>query len=283
MKLGVTLEGGASRTVFSCGVMDVLMEENIMADYIIGASAGISYAVSYASRQKGRNLDITRKYMDDKRYMGARHLISPKNRGYYNLNFVYDELPNKLVPFDYVEFTNFKGEIIAVVTNIDTGKAEYLEVPRNDKTWQVLRASCALPILFPKIKIGGKFYMDGGVADSIPFEKAISEGCNKNIVVLTRERSYIKAPERAGAVAEILYRKHPDFVRAMKTRADRYNQAIKTLAELEKEGKVFVIAPTNTYGINRTENNPQKLEVLYNHGIKQTKKRMEELKAYLEK
>ena len=283
MKLGLTLEGGASRTVFSCGVLDVLLEENIMADYIIGASAGISYGVSYASRQRERNLEITRKYMDDKRYMGARHLVSPKNRGFYNLDFVYDEIPNKLVPFDYVEFTNFKGEVIAVVTNIETGEAVYIKVPRNDKTWQILRASCALPILFPKIKIGGNFYMDGGVADSIPFEKAMQDGCDKNIVVLTRERTYIKSREKAGAVAEMIYRKHPDFVRAMKTRADRYNQTIKKLAELEKQGKVFIIAPNNTYGISRTENNPQKLEVLYQHGVKQTHKVMNDLKKYLGK
>lgn len=282
MKLGITFEGGASRTLFSCGVMDVLLKENIMADYIIGASAGISYAVSYASKQYERNLTITRKYMNDKRYMGVRHMFSPKNRGFYNLDFVFGEIPNKLVPYDYVEFANFKGNCVAVVTNVETGEAEYLEVPKNDKSWQLLRATCALPLLFPKIKIGGNFYLDGGVSDSIPFEKAISEGCDKNIVVLTRERGYVKKPEKASVAAELVYRKYPRLVNALKTRAERYNQCIKRLEELEKQGKVLVIAPETTMGVKRTENDPVILEKLYRLGVSQTEKLVPTIKSYLE-
>ena len=281
MKFGITFEGGASRTLFSCGVMDALIKENIMADYIIGASAGISYGVTYASKQFGRNLEITRKYMNDKRYMGMRNMFVPKNRAYYNMDFVFDEIPNKLVPYDYVSYANYKGKCVAVVTNVKTGKAEYLEVPRNDRKWQVLRASCALPLLIPKVKIGGEYYLDGGIADSFPFEKAISEGCDKNIVVLTRERGYVKKHETASKVAELYFHKYPNLARALKNRADNYNACIKRLEELEKAGKALVIAPESTLGVSRTESDPVKLEKLYDLGYKQTMKIIPEIRRYL--
>ena len=146
MKLGITMEGGASRTVFSCGVTDAFLEEDIMPDYFVGVSAGIAYGVSYLSRQKGRNLTIIQKYMNDKRYMGVRHLL--KNRNFYNIPFVFGEIPNKLESFDFEAFEAYPGKVEACVTNIHSGKAEYLEVPRKDEKFEVLVASCALPILF---------------------------------------------------------------------------------------------------------------------------------------
>ena len=283
MKLGITFEGGASRTVFSCGVMDALLKEQIMADYVIGASAGISFGVTYAAGQFGRNRVIARDYMGDKRYMGMRHMFVPKNRAYYNMDFVFDEIPNKLVPYDYVGFADFKGKCVAVVTNVETGKAEYLEVPKNDRTWQLLRASCALPMLIPKVKIGSSYYLDGGIADSIPFEKAIEEGCDKNIVVLTRERGYVKKHESASTLAETFFRKYPNLVRALRERAEGYNACINRLTALEKEGKVLVIAPKSTMGVGRTESNPQKLERLYDLGYEQALKMMPKIKEYLGK
>ena len=126
MKTGIVFEGGAFRTIFSCGVMDAFLEKNIMPDYIIGVSAGAAYGVSYASRQPGRNLKIILDYCDDKRYMGINNLLNPKNKCYYGLDFAYDTIPNKLVPFDYDEFDKFHGEFYAVVTNVLTGEPEYM-------------------------------------------------------------------------------------------------------------------------------------------------------------
>lgn len=143
MKLGITMEGGASRTLFSSGVTDAFLEEGIMPDYLIGVSAGIAYGVSYLSKQKGRNLAIAQEYMADKRYMGPRHLLNRSNRSYYNISFVFSEIPNQLVPFDYEEFERFPGKVVATVTNIHTGKAEYLEVPRRDEKFDMLLASCS--------------------------------------------------------------------------------------------------------------------------------------------
>lgn len=279
MKLGITMEGGASRTVFSCGVMDAFLEENIMPDYFIGVSAGIAYGVSYLSKQKGRNLVIAQKYMNDKRYMGVRHLL--KSRNFYNIPFVFGEIPNKLETFDYEAFEAFPGKVVACVTNIHTGKPEYLEVPRRDDKFDVLVASCALPILFQPVKVGRHYYLDGGLSDSIPYQQAIKEGCDKNIVVLTRERGYVKKPERAGDISRKLYKKYPKIAEDLKSRPEKYNACMAELMEKEKSGEIFVIAPESTYGIGRTESDPEKLTKLYEEGYQQAKKQMPELKRYL--
>ena len=121
----MVFEGGASRTAFSCGVMDAFLEEELMPDYFIGVSAGIAFGVSYLSKQKGRNLKLLEEYMADKRYMGLKYLFDRKKKSYYNIGFVFDEVPNKLLPFDYETFAGYKGVVEACVTNIHTGKAEF--------------------------------------------------------------------------------------------------------------------------------------------------------------
>ena len=184
MKLGMVFEGGANRTVFSCGVMDKFLEENIMPDYYIGVSAGMAYGLSYLSGQKGRNLELMEKYMADKRYMGMRHLLNRKEHAYYNTKFVFEEVPNELLPLDYDALARFPGEIEAAVTNIHTGKAEYMEVPRGKEMKDLLIATCSLPILFQPVKIGRHYYLDGGLADSVPYEHAMEMGCEKLVVVL---------------------------------------------------------------------------------------------------
>lgn len=273
------MEGGASRTIFSCGVTDALLEEDIMPDYLIGVSAGIAYGVSYLSRQKGRNLVIAQKYMSDKRYMGVKHLL--KNRNFYNIPFVFGEVPNQLEAFDYDAFEAFQGKVEACVTNLHTGKPEYLEVPRRDDEFNVLVASCALPILFQPVKVGKRYYLDGGLSDSIPYEHAIQEGCDKNIVILTRERGYVKKEERAGKISQKLYKKYPNIAEDLKKRPERYNDCMKKLMEREQAGEIFVIAPETTHGVGRTESNPEKLTRLYEEGYQQAKKQMEDLKKYL--
>ena len=281
MKLGITMEGGASRTIFSCGVTDAFLEENIMPDYFIGVSAGIAYGVSYLSGQKGRNLKIAQKYMADKRYMGPRHLLNRKNRSYYNIPFVFDEIPNKLVPFDYKAFAAYPGKVVGVVTNIHTGKAEYLEVPRRDDKFEVLAASCALPVLFQPVKVGNHYYLDGGLADSIPYKQAIKEGCDKNIVILTRERGYVKKPERVGNLSRKLYKRYPRIAEDLKNRPEQYNRCLKELFEAEQRGEVFVIAPKTTMGVGRTESSAERLTALYEEGYRQAQEQMGELKQYL--
>ena len=194
MKTGIVLEGGAVRTIFSTGVCDALLTRDLLPDYVIGVSAGIAYGVSYVSKQSRRNLDIMVNYINDKRYMGFGNLLRRDNRAYFGLDFVFGTIPNELIPFDYDTFAAYPGEVEAVVTNMDTGKAEYFPVERRDDRFKLLQATCALPFLFPVFDIQGKPCMDGGAADAIPYERALERGCERVIVVLTRERSYVRRP-----------------------------------------------------------------------------------------
>ncbi|MBE6874477.1 MAG: patatin family protein [Ruminococcus albus] len=279
--LGLTLEGGASRTVYSCGILDALLENGIMADKIFGVSAGSAFGVSYASKQRGRNYRLATEFMPTPEYMGVKHLIDPKNRSYYNLDYDYDTIPNKLLPFDYETFGQYKGEFYAVVTNVRTGRAEYLPVDEKDKTWQKLRASCALPMLFPEIEINGEKYLDGGIADPIPYRRAMEMGCDKNIVILTRPRSYRKHTDAMTKLCIKRYAKHPEFARAMATRAARYNKCVEDIMELSRAGKLFVFTPKTTFGVERIEGDRDKLKRLYEHGYKHAQWAMDRLKQFI--
>lgn len=283
MKLGIVMEGGASRTVFSCGVTDCFLEEGLMPDYFVGVSAGIAYGVTYLSGQRGRNRKIIETYMPDKRYMGLRYLFNRNMKSFYNIPFVFEEVPNKLLPFDYEAFAAYLGEVEAVVTNIKTGRAEYLPVPRDDKEFRVVVASCALPALFQPVKVGNRYYLDGGVADSVPYKRALKKGCDKVIVILTRERDYVKKTEKSIHTISKLYRHYPRIVERLKRRAEDYNQCMKELYQAEKEGKVFVIAPESTLGVGRTEASPKKLLALYEEGYYQAKENMHALQLYFHK
>ena len=281
--LGITCEGGASRTVYSCGILDRFLESDIMCDRFIGVSAGIAFGVSYISKQKGRNLSLASDFMPTKKYMGAHHLLRPSNMSYYNLDYAFHDIPCKLLPFDMKAFAEFKGSVEAVVTNVGTGQAEYLECPRDDEDFMLLRASCALPMLFPMIEIDGKKYLDGGLADSIPFKHMIESGCDKNIVILTRPRGYVKKDEPLLKLIEKRYRKYPELIETMRTRAQRYNECIAELEQLRREGKVFVFSPKHTFGVNRTENDRAKLRRLYDYGYAHAEHEMKNLIRYLEK
>lgn len=281
MKVGMVFEGGANRTVFSCGVMDAFLEEKLMPDYFVGVSAGIAYGVSYLSGQKGRNLEMIETYMPDKRYMGLHHLFNKKEKTYYNTAFVFDEVPNELLPFDYEAFVRYPGTVEAVVTNIHTGEAEYLTVPRSKEMKDTLVASCSLPILFQPVKIGRHYYLDGGISDSIPFHHVLEEGCDKVIVVLTRERGYVKKKERAVKATDRLYKKYPRIVEDLNLRAERYNASMQELLTLEKEGTVFIVAPETTFGVGRTESDALKLRRLYDEGYRIGTEQMGALREYL--
>ena len=150
-----------------------------MPNYFIGVSAGIAYGVSYVSGQRGRNEEFTRKYMHEKRYMGLRHWLNPRKRCYYNLEFAFGEIPNRLVPYDYEVLASYPGKVVAVVTNVRTGEAEYKELPPYETAWETTIASCSIPVLFPPVCLDGEYYMDGGIADPIPFLQAARRAATK--------------------------------------------------------------------------------------------------------
>ena len=277
----MVLEGGAVRTIYSTGVCDALLTRNLMTDYVIGVSAGIAYGVSYVSRQPRRNLDIMVNYINDKRYMGLGNLLRRDNRAYFGLEFVYSTIPNQLVPFDYDTFAAYPGEVEAVVTNLDTGAAEYFPLDRRDDKFKLLQATCALPFLFPVFHIQGRPCMDGGAADAIPYERAFAKGCDRVIVVLTRERDYVRRPEKLQPLIDLAYRKYPKFCDTMRRRADAYNEARQKLFRLEREGRALVFTPTSTEGFHRTERDVDKIKALWKDGWDQGLARLDEAEAFL--
>ena len=277
----MVLEGGAVRTIYSTGVCDALLTRSLMTDYVIGVSAGIAYGVSYVSRQPRRNLDIMVNYINDKRYMGMGNLLRRDNRAYFGLEFVYSTIPNQLVPFDYDTFAAYPGEVEAVVTNLDTGAAEYFPLDRRDDKFKLLQATCALPFLFPVFHIQGRPCMDGGAADAIPYERAFAKGCDRVIVVLTREREYVRRPEKLQPLIDLAYRKYPKFCDTMRRRADAYNEVRQKLFRLEREGRALVFTPTSTEGFHRTERDVDKIKALWKDGWDQGLARLDEAEAFL--
>lgn len=280
MKTGIVLEGGALRAIFSSGVCDGLLEGNIMPDYLIGVSAGIAYGVSYLSRQPRRNLEVVTTYASDHRYMGMNNLADKRNRSYFGLKFAYDTIPNELIPFDYDAFAAYPGQVEAVVTNLNTGKADYMEVPRLDRNSQLLQATCAMPLMFPIYHLNGQPYLDGGIADSIPWRRAMDQGCDRVMVVMTHPRDYVRKQERLMPLIRKTYREYPNFVAAMEDRAQRYNEDREQIFDLERQGKLLVIAPDSTMGVSRTERNPEKLRLLWAKGYQAAMDRMEEIRAF---
>lgn len=276
---GIVLEGGTFRTIFSCGVMDALLSENILLPYCIGVSAGIADGVSYISKQPQRNLEIMQKYRNDKRYMSRQNL--KKCKSIFGLDFVFGEIPKNLIPFDRETFFAYEGSCLVGVTNAQTGEAEYKNAMDMDEDYTMLRATCALPMFFPAIELDGQKYYDGGIADPIPVKKALEDGCDKVIIVLTQPRGYVKRYGKYDKMgARMLGRKYPEMKKLIKSRPERYNGAVKFCEQLAKEGKAMIIRPNHL--LNSFESDVRKLEMAYWHGYRMTKERMKKIKQFLQ-
>lgn len=282
MKTGLVLEGGAIRTIYSSGVTDAFLEAKIDFDYVVGVSAGIAYGVSFISGQFGRNLEIVTKYANDKRYMSKRNMLRPGNRHcYFGLDFTYDRIPNELVPFDYQAYAAWKGEAEAVVTDLNTGKAVYFPLGRTDRKSVLLQATCAMPILFPTYDYQGVRCLDGGVADGIPWKRALEKGCDRAVVVLSRERDYRRSPDHLMGIIRRVYRKYPAFVDVMERRAELYNKDREELFEAERQGRVLVFMPDSTEGFSRTEKDLEKIRGMWQQGVDHGRGRIEEVRDFL--
>lgn len=281
MKTGLVLEGGAFRTIFSSGVCDALLDAGVpLPDYTVGVSAGITYGTSYLSRQSRRNLKVLTTYVHDRRYMGLGNYLAPGNRSYFGLKFSYETIPNELVPFDYDAFEAYPGTVEAVVTNLNTGRADYLPVPRRDPHNLLLQATCAIPLMFPVYHLEGQPYLDGGCADAIPWRRAFEMGCDRVVVLLTRERSYRKGPENTMSLLRRKFRQYPAFLETMARRGERYNESREQLFALEREGRVLVIAPESTAGFSRTERNTDKIRRMWQSGYFAGRRAVEDVQAF---
>ncbi len=275
----VILEGGGMRGIYTAGILDVLMENDIYFDSCYAVSAGACHATSYVSRQKGRSLKVNLDYVNDWRYLSKRSLLLTGDM--FGAKFSYHTIPEKLIPFDYEAFRQNPMKLYAVVTNVETGKAEYLLVKDAYTDIDMVRASASLPIISRIVNINGKKYLDGGIADSIPIEKSVSDGHKKSVVVLTQHKGFVKQPTSMAKQIEVLYKKYPAFVTAVKTRHERYNNALRYIEEGEKNGTVFAFRPKEPVNIGRMEKNYDKLKALYNEGVADALERIDELKQFL--
>ena len=269
------LEGGTLRPIFSAGVMDALLDNNITFPYCIGVSAGITNGISYISQQRGRNLEVVTKYRNDKRYLGYRNFL--KCKSLFGLDFVFDEIPNKLIPFDMDTYKKYPGKVLVGVTNAKTGKTEYLDGKNLDDKATMLRATCALPIFFPVIKLNGNEYYDGGICDPIPIKKAIKDGNDKHLIILTQPKGYKKELSKKNVlVAKLLNNKYPNLKDALLNRHDSYNETVRFCEELEKQGKALILIPE--FSLESFEKDVDKLKANYNHGYDLATKRINDIK-----
>lgn len=269
------LEGGTLRPIFSAGVMDSLLDNNITFPYCIGVSAGITNGVSYISKQKGRNLEVVTKYRNDNRYLSYRNFLRCKS--IFGLDFVFDEIPNNLIPFDMDTYRKYPGKVLVGVTNAHTGKTEYLNGKDLDDKATMLRATCAIPLLFPVIKINGKEYYDGGLCDPIPIKKAIADGNTKHLIVLTQPKGYKKELSKKNIlVAKLLNKKYPNLKTPLLNRHNHYNETVKFCEQLENEGKVLILRPE--YNLDSFEKDINKLKSSYDHGYNLAINHLSEIK-----
>lgn len=260
---GLVLEGGTFRALFSAGVMDALLDNNIMFPYCIGVSAGISNGLSYLSKQRGRNLDIVQQYRNDKRYISKRNFL--RCRSLFGIDFVFNEIPNQLLPFDWDTFLAYEGKVYAGVTNAATGKIEYLDCKENDRKSTILQATCAIPVIFPAIEWKGQKYYDGGLADSIPIKRSIADGNLKNLIVLTQPKGFQKQySKNYDMVIRLIRNKYPNMVDVLKSRYIHYNDTITYIDQLEKGNDTIILRPD--YSLNSMEKNSDAMFKTYQHG-----------------
>lgn len=274
----LVLEGGSFRTAFSCGVMDALLDNDIMLPYVIGVSAGISNGLSYVSKQPKRSIDVFLKYRNDKRYVGKRNIL--KSKSIFGLDFVFDEVPNKLIPYDYEALNKYEGKILVGTTNALTGNEEFFDAKKVDKECTMFRATCAVPIIVPAIKINGVPYYDGGVADPIPVDKAISDGNDKHIIVLTRTKEYRKTLDKSAKIAsKVLKSKYPKLSGVILNRHIKYNERVKFCEQLEEQGKAIILRPNEE--LKSLESDVNVLEKTYKEGYDLTISKINLIKNFI--
>lgn len=277
----MVLEGGGLRGLYTAGVLDVFMENKIEVDGIIGVSAGALFGVNYFSNQKGRVIRYNKEYCGDKRYMSMRSLLLTGN--YINKDFAFYKMSTELDLFDNFAFIKTNKDFYAVATNVNTGDAEYFKITDPIAQLEELRASSSIPFISRKVKVNGEYYLDGGVADSIPIDKCIELGYEKRIVIETQPLNYRKKPfsKNKARMIKLKYFKYKDFVDAILNRYKNYNESKKKVIALEKEKELFVIRPSKSIEIDIKNKNSKKYQEIYDLGVKDAKEVLKELKKYL--
>ena len=282
MKTGLVLEGGGMRGLFTAGILDVLMENNVTFDGVVGVSAGATFGCNFISHQIGRVLRYNMNFRKDPRYMGIRSLI--KTGDLVGAEYAYHVLPTKLDVFDFETFEKNPTEFHVVTTNVKTGEPIYHRLDRIDYTgMEWLRASASMPILSKPVVIGDYEMLDGGIADSIPLRYFESEGFTKNIVILTQPKGFTKKLTKLMPVFKATMRKYPAIIEGMSRRHIMYNRELAYITQQQMAGHCLVICPSDTLPIGRTSLNAKKMQHVYDMGRKAGEDNLEAIRKFIAK
>ena len=278
---GLVLEGGGMRGVYTAGILEYFLEQELFFPYVIGVSAGACNAASYLSKQKGRNKTVTVEYASDPRYISWRNYF--KNRQFFGMDFIFDEIPNQHVPYHYDVFYNSPVEFVVGATDCLTGLPVYFKKQEyGQDLLTVLRASSSLPFIAPEIRYQDKILLDGGISDPIPIKKAQDDGFKKNIVILTRNKGYFKKPSKFNFLVDRKYPNYKGLQQSLRRRYQIYNDTLDYLEKEETTGNVLIIRPSEPLKVGRMERNPQRLEDLYRQGYRDAQESMNKIISYLE-
>ena len=280
--VGIILEGGAMRSMFSAGILDFFLDQGIEIPNVLAVSAGAYAGMNYVSGQRGRVVDAVIKPLEEEKYLGFGTFL--RKGTFFDMDFLFDEVPKKRSPFDFDAFASSTKRFITSTINCLTGETCYYEKFEDlDDLMQVCRAANSMPLLTKVANLYGIPMLDGGMGDAIPLKKALEEGWEKLIVVLTRDQTYRKKRRHLYLkIIHTIYHKYPKFVKLVEDRSERYNDCLDQLAELEKEGRVFTFRPS-TITVSNSETNVDTLMRYYQHGYDMAKEKEAELKAFLEK
>ena len=279
-KTGLVLEGGAMRGLFSAGVLDVMLEENLCFDGMIGVSAGAAFGCNFKSRQAGRAIRYNLRFCRDPRYCSWRSWLQTGDL--FGADFCYHELPVRLDPFNAAAYRENPLEFYLVCTDVRTGKAVYRRCPEADEEcFEWMRASASMPLVSRIVRIQGGEYLDGALADSIPLRFFESCGYRKNVVILTQPPEYVKKPAAAMGLFRILYRKYPALLQTLEKRHEIYNETVRLAESRASEGRVFLLRPESALPAKRICHDPEKLKQTYEAGRAAARRQLADLKVFL--
>ncbi len=267
------------RGLYTAGVLDFFLDKGIDFNAVYGVSAGSVNGCNYLAKQKGRTYHIYTDFIDDKRYASVDNLIRTGN--FFGTEMNYDEIPNKLLPYDYDEFLKYQGDFYAVITDCTTGLPKYKKVTDLREELYMLRASCSLPLMAEMVEVDGVPCLDGGLSDSIPVRQSVKDGHRKNVVILTRDVEYRKQPNRLMSLMKLKYSAYPNLIHAMEQRHIVYNRTLEYIERQEKKGNLFVIRPSRPVKVGRLEKDKEKLTRLYKRGYIEAKREYDRLQEFL--
>ncbi len=280
MKTGLIMEGGAMRGMFTAGVIDIFMENGVEFDGAIGVSAGAAFGCNYKSRQIGRVIRYNKAYCKDPRFCSFRSLI--KTGDLFGAEFCYHTIPDKLDIFDERAYLDNPMEFYVVCTDVTTGKAVYIESDEaGDDALEYFRASASMPLVSKVVKIKDRLLLDGGIADSVPIQFFESIGYNRNVIILTQPKGYVKKPSSAAKIMKYVLKKYPMVAKTMENRHIEYNETIDYILKKEEAGEVLVIRPEAPLEIGRIEHDPDRLQAVYDLGRKAGEKHLNDVKEFI--